>query len=96
MDKNVDEFGHVRLGGVGDYLAKEIEKNTGIETRCVVLSHLQRGGSPSAKDRRMGFYFGTAAIEALTNKEYGKMVSVKDGKLVLVKLEDAVKKTAIG
>lgn len=91
MAKSVDEFGHVKLGGVGSYLAKEIEKGTGIETRCVVLSHLQRGGSPSAKDRRMGFYFGTAAIEALVKKKYGKMISVKGSEIRLVDLKDAVK-----
>ena len=92
LDKRIDEFGHVRLGGIGNYLAKEIEKGTNIETRCVILRHLQRGGAPSAKDRRMGFYFGTAAIEALSKKESGKMVSIRGGKIVLVYLEDAVKR----
>lgn len=95
LDKSIDEFGHIKLGGVGDYLAKEIEKGTGIETRCVVLSHLQRGGSPSSKDRRMGFYFGTAAIEALVNEKYGKMVAVKNSQLVLVDLEDVVRQLEV-
>lgn len=92
LDKDVDEFGHVRLGGVGDYLAKEIEKGTGLETRCVVLSHLQRGGAPSEKDRAMGLYFGAAAVEAIYYQKYGRMVSVRDSKIALVDLEDAVKK----
>ncbi|MBM3200145.1 ATP-dependent 6-phosphofructokinase [Candidatus Woesearchaeota archaeon] len=92
LDKSVDDFGHIKLGGIGNYLAKEIEKGTGMETRCVILSHLQRGGPPSAKDRRMGFYFGTAAVEALADGKNGKLVAVKNSRIMLVELEDSVKK----
>jgi len=86
-----DAFGHVRLGGIGQFLAEEIEKKCKLECRSVVLSHLQRGGAPVAFDRRMGFYFGVAAMEALMTEKYGQMVSMKDSRIQLVALSDAVK-----
>jgi 6-phosphofructokinase len=62
-DETVDSFGHKSLGGIGEYLAAEIADKAGLEARCVVLSHLQRGGDPCAYDRRMGRYFGIAAVD---------------------------------
>lgn len=85
-----DAFGHVRLGGIGHQLAELIEKKTGHETRAVVLSHLQRGGSPIAYDRMMGFSFGVAAIEAILQGSFGKMAALKKGRLVLLPIADAV------
>ncbi len=89
--KETDAFGHVRLGGIGHYIAEKIEKLSGLDCRAVVLSHLQRGGSPSAYDRRMGHYFGIAACEAIQSGYFGKMVSLKRGGIELVPLSDAVK-----
>src|SRR5438270_4387195 len=67
-----DEFGHVRLGGVGAILAKEIEQRTGFETRAVVLGHIQRGGSPTAFDRVLATRYGAGAIDAVHRGEFGK------------------------
>jgi len=82
----VDEFGHRVLGGIGYHVAKEIEKRAKQETRHVVLSHLQRGGPPVAYDRRMGHYFGTAAVEAIMCGKFGCMMAVMDGRIKLVPL----------
>lgn len=91
LSGETDSFGHARLGGIGHYLEKFIEKNTGLETRVVVLSHLQRGGKPSAFDRRMGHYFGIAACEAIISGYFGQMVSLTKGCIRLLPLSDAVK-----
>jgi phosphofructokinase-like protein len=85
--KGVDSFGHKALGGIGKYVADEIEKGTGLETRSVTLSHLQRGGAPCAYDRRMGRYFGIAAIDLVVNENFGKMVCLKGGKITYCPLE---------
>ncbi len=89
--KELDSFGHVKLGGIGDALAKEIEKRTGYETRATVLGHVQRGGSPTAFDRVLGTRFGIAAIDLVASKKWGRMVSLAGNKIVSVPLEDAVK-----
>jgi 6-phosphofructokinase 1 len=78
-DKKFDAFGHETLGGVGELVAAEITKGTGIETRCVILSHIQRGGTPCAYDRRMGRYFGIAAVNLIDKKEWGQLVCSKEG-----------------
>jgi phosphofructokinase-like protein len=90
--KGVDEFGHVRFGGVGYYLGKEIEKLTGIETRVVVLAHLQRGGSPTAFDRILATRYGVAAIDLVHERKFGCMVALKGNKIVSVPLKDVVGK----
>jgi ATP-dependent phosphofructokinase / diphosphate-dependent phosphofructokinase len=84
--EGTDSFGHKALGGIGEFMAREIEKGTKLETRSVVLSHLQRGGAPCAYDRRMGRYFGIAAIDLIENQRYGNMVCVKNGKISFVPL----------
>jgi len=89
-DQSLDEFGHVKLGGIGDLLAKEIEKRTGYETRVSVLGHIQRGGSPTAFDRILGTRFGIKAVELAENKDFGKMVSLSGTKIVAVPLEMGV------
>jgi phosphofructokinase-like protein len=90
--KGVDEFGHVRFGGVGYYLGKEIEKSMGIETRVVVLAHLQRGGSPIAFDRVLATRYGVAAIDLVNEGKFGYMVALKGNKIVSVPLKDVVGK----
>ncbi len=71
----LDAFGHVRLGGIGEMLAKEIEKRTGKEARTTVLGHIQRGGTPSASDRVLATRFGLGAIDAVNEGDFGKMVA---------------------
>jgi len=89
---SVDEFGHARLGGVGYYLGREIEKRTGIETRVVTLGHLQRGGSPTAFDRILATRYGIAAIDLVNQGKFGRMVALKGNKIVSVSLKDVVGK----
>lgn len=91
LSQEKDAFGHVRLGGIGNYLAEAIEEKSKLESRVVVLSHLQRGGKPVSYDRRLGFYFGVAAVEAILAKSFGQMVALKHGQMVLTSLHDAVK-----
>jgi len=93
QEKKLDEFGHVRLGGISERLANEIEKRTGFETRFVVLGHLQRGGSPSAYDRYLGLRFGMTAVELIERGTFGMMVSLRGNDFVSVPLKDAVAKT---
>jgi 6-phosphofructokinase 1 len=88
----IDSFGHAALGGVGEFVAAGIERSTGLETRSIVLSHLQRGGAPCAFDRRMGRYFGIAAVDLIVRGEFGNMVSFRNGKITMVPLEQAVGK----
>jgi 6-phosphofructokinase 1 len=85
--EGTDSFGRKALGGVGEVIAGEIEKGTQLETRSVVLSHLQRGGAPCAYDRRMGRYFGIAAVDLVVKRKYGNMICVKNGKISYVPLE---------
>ncbi len=91
QEQKLDEFGHVRLGGIGDALGKLIEQKTGYETRVTVLGHIQRGGSPTAFDRVLGTRFGVKAYELVKNKKFGKMVSLKGNEIVDVPLEEATK-----
>lgn len=91
-DQSLDEFGHVKLGGIGDYLGKEIEKRTGYETRVSVLGHIQRGGSPTAFDRILGTRFGIKAVELVENKQFGQMVSLSGIKIIAVPLDRGVEK----
>ena len=88
----VDEFGNVRLGGVGYYLGREIEKCIGTETRVVVLGHIQRGGTPTAFDRVLGTRLGLAAIDFVHEGKFGCMVGVHGNKMVPVALKDVTGK----
>jgi 6-phosphofructokinase 1 len=83
------DAGNIRLGGIGDIVRRRIEEMTGKESRCVVLGHLQRGGSPNAFDRMLGTNFGACAVRALANGEVGKMVALQAGTIVTVPLEEA-------
>ncbi len=87
----LDEFGHVRLGGIGDRLAHEIEKRTGAEARAVVLGHVQRGGTPSAFDRWLATRFGLDAIDAVAEGDFGKMVALRGADIVRVPLSEGTK-----
>jgi 6-phosphofructokinase 1 len=89
QDQKLDAFGHVRLGGVGQMLADEIEKRTGKETRSTVLGHVQRGGTPSAFDRVLATRFGLNAIDAVHEGDYGKMVALRGTDIVRVTLREA-------
>ena len=81
-----DAFGHVRLRGIGDRLAEEIEARTGKESRAVVLGHIQRGGTPTAFDRWLATRFGLHAIEAVHDGDFGKMVALRGTDIVRVDL----------
>lgn len=85
-----DSFGHVALGGISNIIAEEIEKETGFETRNVVLGHIQRGGTPTAFDRVLGSRFGIKAAEMIEKKDFGKMAALRGTKIVSVSLEEAV------
>jgi ATP-dependent phosphofructokinase / diphosphate-dependent phosphofructokinase len=91
QEQKLDSFGHVRLGGIGEILAGEIEKRTRYETRVSVLGHIQRGGSPTAFDRVLGTRLGVKAVELVKNKKFGRMVALSGIKIIDVPLEDAVK-----
>ena len=92
QEKKVDEFGHVRLGGIGHALGKLIEKNTGFETRVTVLGHIQRGGSPTAFDRVLGTRYGVKAYDLVKEGKFGKMVALRGNQIVDVSLEEATAK----
>jgi ATP-dependent phosphofructokinase / diphosphate-dependent phosphofructokinase len=85
-----DQFGHVRLGGVGDALAAQIEERTGYETRVTVLGHVQRGGSPTPHDRVLATRFGLHAADLVERGEWGAMAALKGDEIVSVPLSDAV------
>ena len=87
-----DEFKHRTLGGIGRYLAQKITEGTGLESRAVVLSHLQRGGKPSALDRRMARNYGIGAVNLIEQKKFGQMVAFANGRYTSVPLADVVDK----
>jgi 6-phosphofructokinase 1 len=89
-DQELDAFGHVKLGGIGDQLAKLIEKHTGYETRAIVLGHIQRGGSPTAFDRVLATRFGVLATELVHQKKFGVMVSLHGNEITDVPVEAGV------
>jgi 6-phosphofructokinase 1 len=90
--ESLDEFGHIRLGGVGYFIGKEIEKCIKIETRVVVLGHLQRGGTPTAFDRILATRYGIAAVDLVHEGRFDRMVSLKCNRIESVPLKDVVGK----
>jgi phosphofructokinase-like protein len=86
----LDEFGHVRLGGVGELLAREIEARTGYETRVTVLGHIQRGGSPTPRDRVLATRFGLKAADLVHEERFGQMAALRGDAIVAVPLAEAV------
>jgi len=87
----LDAFGHVRLGGIGQLLADEIEKRTGKEARCTVLGHIQRGGTPTAFDRVLATRFGLHAVGAVHDEAFGTMVALRGTDIVRVPLTEATR-----
>ncbi|MEV4137505.1 6-phosphofructokinase [Dactylosporangium sp. NPDC049742] len=90
-NQELDAFGHVRLGGVGQWLAEQLEAKTGKEARTVVLGHIQRGGTPTAFDRVLATRFGLGAIDAVHEGDFGKMVALQSTDIVRVPLADATR-----
>ena len=91
-DASLDSFGHIRLGGVGDALAREIEERTGFETRVTVLGHVQRGGSPTARDRILATRYGLKAADLVEEGQFGMMAALQGDDVVAVPIESAVAK----
>jgi 6-phosphofructokinase 1 len=89
QDDKLDEFGHVRLGGIAHWLEGEIERRTGKEARATVLGHVQRGGTPTAFDRVLATRFGLHAIDAVEAGEWGKMTALRGTDIELVDLSAA-------
>jgi 6-phosphofructokinase 1 len=91
LSEELDEFGHPRLGGIGNHLAKEIEKRTHIETRVTVLGHVQRGGTPTAHDRVLGTRYGVFAADLVKEGQWGMMAALRGDEIVAVSLAEATK-----
>ncbi|HEY7009274.1 MAG TPA: 6-phosphofructokinase [Jatrophihabitantaceae bacterium] len=89
LDKGLDAFGHVRLGGIGEWLAAQIESATGKEARTTVLGHIQRGGTPTAFDRVLATRFGLHAVDAAHDGAFGQMVALRGTEIVRVALTEA-------
>ncbi len=92
QEREVDAFGHIRLGGIGHVLAREIKKRTGFQTRVTILGYLQRGGTPTAFDRILATRFGIAAIDLIHQGGFGQMVSLRGNRVVPVDLEVVTKR----
>jgi 6-phosphofructokinase len=88
--EKTDEFGHVRLGGIGVVLEREIERRTGFEARVTILGHVQRGGSPVAFDRVLATRFGVAAMRAAQEQRFGTMVALRGEHVLEVELAQAL------
>jgi ATP-dependent phosphofructokinase / diphosphate-dependent phosphofructokinase len=89
QDGELDAFGHVRLGGIGDRLAQEIEQRVGCEARAVVLGHVQRGGTPTAFDRWLATRLGLHAVDAVAEGDFGTMAALRGASIVRVPLSEA-------
>jgi phosphofructokinase-like protein len=92
LDGKVDDFGHTSLGGIASYMANEIEKKTGFESRSLILSHLQRGGTPTAHDRLMARWFGIAAVDTIINEDFGSMVGLVRGEITSIPMKELLNK----
>ncbi len=92
QDEKLDSFGHVRLGGISNILSDIIERKTGIETRSVVLGHIQRGGSPTAFDRVLGSRFGVYSVEMIRDGKFGRMAALRGAEIVDIPFDEAVLK----
>jgi 6-phosphofructokinase len=86
-----DQFGHVVLGGVGDALGREIENRTGFETRVTVLGHVQRGGTPTPRDRVLATRYGLKAADLVQEGRFGRMAALRGDEIVDVSLEEATR-----
>jgi len=95
QDMGKDEFGHAKLGGIANILAREIEKRTAFETRAVILGHIQRGGSPSAFDRVLATRYGLGAIDMVHRGEFGRMAALHSNKIVSIPLLEAISRNRV-
>jgi ATP-dependent phosphofructokinase / diphosphate-dependent phosphofructokinase len=95
QDMGKDEFGHAKLGGIANILAREIEKRTGFETRATVLGHIQRGGSPSAFDRVLATRYGLGAIDMVHRGEFGRMAALRSNRIISISLKEAISRNRI-
>jgi phosphofructokinase-like protein len=93
VGNKLDAFGHVRLSGIGQILAEEIERRTGYETRSVNLGHTQRGGTPTAYDRMLATRYGVASIDLVHAGHFGRLVVLRGTQIADIPLEDAIAKT---
>ncbi|MBK8981179.1 MAG: 6-phosphofructokinase [Ignavibacteria bacterium] len=91
-DIKLDDFGRERLGGIGNYLADEIERRTGYECRATVLGYVQRGGMPSAFDRVLGTRLGVYSVEMVNEKKYGRMAALQANEIVDIPFTEAIGK----
>lgn len=89
-DKKFDEFGRARLGGISHYLANEIEKRSGFETRTTILGHVQRGGVPTAFDRMLGTRLGIYSVEMVEQKKFGRMCAMQGTKIIDIPISEAI------
>ncbi len=95
QDMGKDEFGHAKLGGIANVLAREIERRTGFETRAVVLGHIQRGGSPTAFDRVLATRYGLGAIDMVHRGEFGCMAALRSNKIISIPLKEAIARNRV-
>ncbi len=91
-EKDVKRTDPVRLGGIGEYVARKVTEDTGLETRVAVLGHLQRGGAPSPFDRILATKFGSLAAQLVAQRKFGHMVSLRGTEIVGVPLQDAIER----
>jgi phosphofructokinase-like protein len=91
QEVETDQFGHVRLGGVGHALGRDIEERTGYETRVTVLGHVQRGGSPTPRDRILATRFGLKAADLVDEGRFGRMAALQGDSIVDVTIEEATR-----
>ena len=89
--RETDQFGHVVLGGVGDSLGRDIEDRTGFETRVTVLGHVQRGGSPTPRDRVLATRFGLKAADLVEERAFGRMAALQGDRIVDIPIEEATR-----
>src|SRR6266487_4674760 len=94
-DDQLDAFGHIRLGGVGQLLAEEIEHRTGKEARAAVLGHIQRGGTPTAFDRVLATRFGVHAIRTVADGAFGTMVALRGTDIIRVPIAEAIRELKV-
>ncbi len=92
QDNELDSFGHVKLGGIGQQLANKLEDKTGYETRVTVLGHIQRGGSPTAYDRVLGTRYGIRAFELIDEGKFGRVVALKGNEIIDIPIEEVLGK----
>jgi 6-phosphofructokinase 1 len=93
QEKVLDQFGHVRLGGMAQAIAHAIEETTGFETRVVMLGHVQRGGTPTAFDRVLSTRYGVAAIDGVHDRKWGHMAALRSNQVIMAPLSETVNRT---